>query len=100
MDETLQQGIEIRGHALRAQAFDGVACGQAHLRAQRVVGTDPQRIVAAVERLLDDAALAASFAQRHNPYGDGRAAERIVGSLLGRSVDRFVAEAEGRACSG
>lgn len=48
----------------------------------RLVGTDEKLIVAETERLLDDARHYASMARAHNPYGDGRAAERIVQGLL------------------
>lgn len=51
---------------------EGVAAGTA-----RLVGTDPDRIVSEVERLLDDDAAYAAMAQAHNPFGDGKAAKRI-----------------------
>jgi UDP-N-acetylglucosamine 2-epimerase (non-hydrolysing) len=44
----------------------------------RLAGTDPGRIVAEVERLLDDADLRGRMARVHNPYGDGRASRRIA----------------------
>ncbi|MCC6470542.1 MAG: UDP-N-acetylglucosamine 2-epimerase (non-hydrolyzing) [Alphaproteobacteria bacterium] len=47
----------------------------------RLVGTDSDRIVAEAERLLDDAQAYAAMSRAHNPYGDGRAAERIVREL-------------------
>ncbi|MCS6853726.1 MAG: UDP-N-acetylglucosamine 2-epimerase (non-hydrolyzing) [Elioraea sp.] len=46
--------------------------------AVRLVGTEPGRIVAEAARLLDDADAYARAAQPVFPYGDGRAAERIV----------------------
>jgi UDP-N-acetylglucosamine 2-epimerase (non-hydrolysing) len=46
-----------------------------------LVGTNPDRIVAAGERLLDDPDAYRLMAEAHNPYGDGRAAERIVAAL-------------------
>ena len=46
-----------------------------------LVGTDSQRIVAQVNRLLDDADAYDSMARAHNPYGDGKAAERIANCL-------------------
>ena len=52
---------------------EGVAAGAAKL-----VGTDPERIVAEATRLLDEPAAYAAMAQVKNPYGDGRAAPRIV----------------------
>jgi len=48
----------------------------------RLVGTDPARILAETRRLLDDPAAHAAMARAVNPYGDGRAAERIVEALL------------------
>ena len=50
--------------------------------AARVVGTDPQRIVAETYRLLDDPVAYARMAGAPNPYGDGRAAERIADALV------------------
>lgn len=54
-----------------------------------LVGTDTQRIIAEVNRLLDDPALHASFSRRINPYGDGKASARIVDALCGRPVSEF-----------
>lgn len=48
----------------------------------RLVGTDEERIVAEASRLLDDAAARDAMSKVHNPYGDGRASERIAGHLL------------------
>jgi UDP-N-acetylglucosamine 2-epimerase (non-hydrolysing) len=47
----------------------------------RLVGADETRIVSGTEALLEDAALYASAARGGNPFGDGRASERIVGAL-------------------
>jgi UDP-N-acetylglucosamine 2-epimerase (non-hydrolysing) len=44
----------------------------------RLVGTDTATIVAEVSRLLTDRAAYQAMSRAHNPYGDGRAAERIV----------------------
>ena len=54
-----------------------------------LVGTDARRIVTEVNRLLDDPDLHASFSRRINPYGDGRASQRIVDALCGRAVSEF-----------
>jgi UDP-N-acetylglucosamine 2-epimerase len=48
----------------------------------RLVGTDTQRIVSEARRLMDDPAAHASMAHAANPFGDGKAAERIVEALL------------------
>ena len=51
----------------------------------RLVGTDPDRIVAEASRLMDDPQAHAAMARAANPYGDGHAAERIVAALLAAS---------------
>jgi UDP-N-acetylglucosamine 2-epimerase (non-hydrolysing) len=48
----------------------------------RLVGTDPQMIVRQTRRLLDDPHAYAAMAQAINPYGDGKAATRIVNAIL------------------
>lgn len=48
----------------------------------KLVGTDSQRIVDEVRRLLDDPLAYAAMARAVNPYGDGHAAERIVKAIL------------------
>ena len=48
----------------------------------RLVGTDTDRIVSEVHRLLDDPRVYRELATAENPFGDGRAAQRIVDSLL------------------
>ena len=48
----------------------------------RLVGTHADRIVADVETLLGDPVGYAAMARAINPYGDGRAAERIVKRVL------------------
>ncbi|HEX5325787.1 MAG TPA: UDP-N-acetylglucosamine 2-epimerase (non-hydrolyzing) [Acetobacteraceae bacterium] len=47
-----------------------------------LVGTDTDRLVARANRLLDDRAAYTAMSFAHNPYGDGRAAARIVEALL------------------
>ena len=58
---------------------EGVAAGTAVL-----VGTDPRRIVDTAAALLSDAEGYARMARAVNPYGDGRAAERIADILEAR----------------
>ena len=48
----------------------------------RLVGAEYADIVEETRRLLTDRSLYARMARASNPYGDGRAAERIVGWLL------------------
>jgi UDP-N-acetylglucosamine 2-epimerase len=49
----------------------------------RLVGTDRQAIVAESERLLDDPNAYEAMAHAQSPFGDGRAAERIVAFIRG-----------------
>ena len=48
----------------------------------KLVGTDKDKIVKEASRLLDDGNAYAKVAQAVNPYGDGRAASRIVLTLI------------------
>jgi UDP-N-acetylglucosamine 2-epimerase len=50
----------------------------------RLVGTETDRIEGEVRRLLDDPHAYAAMAHAANPFGDGRAAERIVDALMSR----------------
>jgi UDP-N-acetylglucosamine 2-epimerase len=56
---------------------EGVAAGTA-----RLVGTDINTILSNASRLLDDDAVYRGMAERHNPYGDGKAGTRIIEELL------------------
>jgi UDP-N-acetylglucosamine 2-epimerase (non-hydrolysing) len=51
----------------------------------KLVGADKSRIVAGVSSLIDDPALYARMAEAHNPYGDGKACERIA-DILGSQL--------------
>lgn len=48
----------------------------------RLVGTHPRTIVDEVSRLLDDTEAYEEIAHSANPFGDGKASERIVSALL------------------
>jgi UDP-N-acetylglucosamine 2-epimerase (non-hydrolysing) len=48
----------------------------------RLVGTDEERILRETSLLLDDAAEYRRMAHVHNPYGDGRASQRISDLIL------------------
>jgi UDP-N-acetylglucosamine 2-epimerase (non-hydrolysing) len=61
----------------RTERPEAVAAGTA-----RIVGTDPERIRSAVDRLLGDPSAYASMATAVNPFGDGYAAERIANALV------------------
>jgi len=53
----------------------------------RLVGTETESILREARRLLDDIAAHRAMAHAVNPYGDGKAAWRIVASLLDHSRD-------------
>ena len=53
----------------------------------RLVGTDPIRILAETNRLLDDPNAYSAMAKASNPFGDGHAGERIVDALLAKSAE-------------
>jgi UDP-N-acetylglucosamine 2-epimerase (non-hydrolysing) len=57
--------------------------------ALRLVGTDRAHIVAEATRLLDEPEEYRRMAGAVNPFGDGRAAQRIVSALVGERVDEF-----------
>ncbi len=48
----------------------------------KLAGTDPEKIVTETKHLLDDPKAYDAMAHAENPFGDGRAAERIVKGLL------------------
>jgi UDP-N-acetylglucosamine 2-epimerase (non-hydrolysing) len=58
---------------------EGIAAGTA-----RLVATDPERIFRETTALLDDEQAYARMSQAHNPYGDGKAAERMARIVAGR----------------
>ncbi len=58
------------------ERLEGIKAGTA-----RLVGNDPDRIVAEATRLLDDPVAYAAMARAHNPYGDGHASAKIVDFL-------------------
>jgi UDP-N-acetylglucosamine 2-epimerase (non-hydrolysing) len=61
---------------------EGVAAGTAKL-----VGTETKTIVTEIFRLLDDKAAYDAMARAHNPFGDGKSAQRIV-ELIGNEIGR------------
>ena len=57
----------------QTERSEGIAAGTA-----RLVGANADAIVAHVSTLLTDPASYAAMASAANPYGDGRAAQRII----------------------
>lgn len=52
---------------------EGVTAGTA-----RLIGTDKSRIISEIFTLLDDDAAYSAMARAHNPFGDGKASQRIA----------------------
>ena len=48
----------------------------------KLVGTDKDRIVSAVHELLTNPDEYQKMSRAHNPYGDGKACERIVNKII------------------
>ena len=63
---------------------EALASGTVHL-----VGTDYDKIVSEVSTLLDDKEAYKKMSQAVNPYGDGKACDRIVHALMGEDVKRY-----------
>ncbi len=54
-----------------------------------LVGTESEKIVSRTQHILRDEAVYQRFARAANPYGDGKACERIVAALQGRQIFEF-----------
>jgi len=52
----------------------------------KLVGTNTKRIVEAASEVLDNPSAYAAMSAIHNPYGDGKACERIISSLRKEST--------------
>lgn len=63
---------------------EALASGTVHL-----VGTDYDKIMCEVSTLLDDTAAYEKMSRAVNPYGDGKACDRIVRIIRGEEVESF-----------
>jgi UDP-N-acetylglucosamine 2-epimerase (non-hydrolysing) len=63
---------------------EALQSGTVHL-----VGTDYSKIMKEVSSLLDNAEVYTKMSQAVNPYGDGKACDRIVRALRGEEVERY-----------
>lgn len=61
---------------------EGIQAGIAKL-----IGTDQSTIMTEVSKLLEDESAYIAMAQASNPYGDGKAAERILSAILDYTSD-------------
>lgn len=56
----------------------------------KLVGANTDRILHAATELLDNPTAYKAMSMAHNPYGDGRAAERIVNAILAWDANRVL----------
>ena len=63
---------------------EALKSGTVHL-----VGTNHDLIVSEVSALIDDPAAYERMSKAVNPYGDGKACDRIVRALKGEEVERY-----------
>lgn len=59
----------------------------------KLVGANRERIISEVSRLLSDEEAFRDMSRRENPYGDGRASERIFDALCGTPTLSYTEEA-------
>ena len=50
-----------------------------------LVGTDTEKIITETQKLLDNSAYYQNLSRLHNPYGDGKASERIISFMKTRA---------------
>lgn len=53
----------------------------------KLVGSNKDNIISAVDLLLNDKVLYSKMSRAHNPYGDGNASDRIVSHIIGEMID-------------
>lgn len=78
--------LVLRQNTERPEAVDAGAV--------RLVGTEPGRVLAEAEQLIEDPEHYAAMAESVNPYGDGRAAHRVTAAIaellgVGRRLPDF-----------
>ncbi|MEQ8821246.1 MAG: UDP-N-acetylglucosamine 2-epimerase (non-hydrolyzing) [Sumerlaeia bacterium] len=83
-EEAPALGVPVLVTRERTERPEAVAAGGA-----RLVGSDRARLVRELGELLDHRAIREAMARARSPYGDGQAAARVVGCLLGDSVEPF-----------
>ena len=58
----------------------------------KLVGTDKDLIIAEAETLLRDESVYMKMSRAHNPYGDGKASQRIVNFLKQKLYEKHAKE--------
>lgn len=60
-----------------------------NLNISKLVGTDKDSIIRSIQELIDSKKLYEDMVPKINPYGDGKASERIVNFILGKKYEEF-----------
>lgn len=63
---------------------EALSSGTVHL-----VGTDYNKVMTEVSSLLDDMDIYEKMSKAVNPYGDGKACERIVKAIIGDEIEKY-----------
>lgn len=59
------------------------------LNISKLVGTNKDMIIRSIQELINDRKLYETMIPKMNPYGDGKASERIVNFILGKKYEEF-----------
>lgn len=81
-EEAPSLGVPVLVAREETERVEGLAAGLS-----RLVGTDRELIVSEARRLLTDEGARAAMRTGENPYGDGRAAERIMAAIAARAAE-------------
>lgn len=54
----------------------------------KLVGTNPNNIITEAQKLLDNSEIYTQMSQAHNPYGDGKASQKIIEFLKMRLIEK------------
>jgi UDP-N-acetylglucosamine 2-epimerase (non-hydrolysing) len=83
-EEAPSFGIPVMILRNKTERNEGIKSG-----AGLIIGTNASTIIQSVSQLLDDPTEYKSHSTYNNPYGDGKATSRIIGSLLGSHIEEF-----------
>jgi len=60
-----------------------------NLNISKLIGTDKGDIIKSIQEVIDNKKIYENMIPKKNPYGDGRASERIVNFILGKEYEEF-----------
>ena len=83
-EEAPSLGKPVLGMRDTTERPEALSSGTVHL-----VGTDYNKIMTEVSSLLDDMDIYEKMSKAVNPYGDGKACERIVKAIIGDEIEKY-----------